>query len=71
MIDSESNDYGILGLDDSVPPGPLSIRTDVRIKVEGTDEKTVRELVAWAVAHCPVCDATKRAVPMSREIAVG
>src|SRR5918999_4508609 len=28
-IDSESNDYGILGLDDSVPAGPLSVRTKV------------------------------------------
>lgn len=27
-IDSESNDYGILGIDDSTPAGPLSVRSD-------------------------------------------
>ena len=26
-IDSESNDHGILGIDESVPAGPLSVRT--------------------------------------------
>ena len=68
-IDSETNDHGILGIDESVPPGPLSVRTQVRIQAKDADESTLRELVDWAVAHCPVCDATKRAVPMSLEIA--
>jgi uncharacterized OsmC-like protein len=67
-IDSESNDHGILGIDESVPAGPLSVRTRVRIAAEDADAQDVRQLVEWAVAHCPVCDATKRAVPMSLEI---
>lgn len=70
-IDSESDDFGILGLDEDVPAGPLSVRTRVRIAAEGADEATLRGLVEWAVAHCPVCDATKRAVPMSLEVSVG
>ncbi len=67
-IDSESNDHGILGIDESVPAGPLSVRTQVKVAAKDADEQAVRELVEWAVAHCPVCDATKRAVPMSVEI---
>ena len=67
-IDSESNDLGILGIDESVPAGPLSVRTSVRVRAKDADPAAVRELVDWAVAHCPVCDATKRAVPMTVEI---
>jgi uncharacterized OsmC-like protein len=67
-IDSESNDYGILGIDESVPAGPLSVRTRVKVAPTAADAEGVRQLVEWAVAHCPVCDATKRAVPMALEI---
>lgn len=69
-IDSESDDQGILGIDASVPPGPLSIRTRVRAKAEGISAAELRELVEWAVAHCPVCDAAKRAVPTTLAIEV-
>lgn len=70
-IDSESNDHGILGIDESVPAGPVSVRTRVRVAASNADEPALRELVEWAIAHCPVCDATKRAVPMTLEIEVG
>ena len=69
-IDSESNDHGILGIDESVPAGPLSVRTRVRVAASNADETTLRDLVEWAVAHCPVCDATKRAVPLTIEVEV-
>lgn len=67
-IDSESNDWGMLGIDESVPAGPLSVRTRVRVSARGADSAAIHQLVDWAVAHCPVCDATKRAVPMTVEI---
>jgi uncharacterized OsmC-like protein len=67
-IDSESNDLGILGIDANVPAGPLSVRTRVNVKAKDIEPAALRELVDWAVAHCPVCDATKRAVPMTLEI---
>lgn len=70
-IDSESDDRGILGIDDGVPAGPLSVRTHVRVAAQDTDERTLRDLVDWAIAHCPVCDATKRAVPVSIGVDVG
>lgn len=70
-IDSESNDFGILGIDESVPAGPSSVGTRVRIRAVDADPSTLRELVNWAVAHCPVADATKRAVPLTLEIDAG
>jgi uncharacterized OsmC-like protein len=67
-VDSVSNDYGILGIDDSTPAGPLSVRTSVKVTAKDADAAAIRELVEWAVAHCPVADGTKRAVPMTLEI---
>jgi uncharacterized OsmC-like protein len=67
-IDSESNDYGILGIDESVPAGPLSVRTRISVTAKDADEAAVRDLVEWATAHCPVCDAVKRAVPVTVEV---
>jgi uncharacterized OsmC-like protein len=67
-IDSESNDYGILGIDESVPAGPLSVRTRVSITAANADPDTLRDVIDWAVAHCPVCDAVKRPVAVSVEV---
>jgi uncharacterized OsmC-like protein len=70
-IDSESNDYGILGIDESVPAGPSSVGTRVKVRAVDADASALRELVEWALAHCPVCDATKRAVPITLDIDAG
>jgi uncharacterized OsmC-like protein len=68
VVDSESDDRGILGMDDEVPAGPLSSRTRVRITADGVDPKALCELVEWADRHSPISDAIRRAVPMSVEI---
>ena len=70
VVDSESDDRGILGIDDEVPAGPLSMRVQVRAASTSASEE-VRDIVAWGVAHCPVCDAVKRAVPVEVEVDVG
>jgi uncharacterized OsmC-like protein len=69
-VDSESDDYGILGLDPAVPAGPLSMRVHVRASSTAPDDK-VRGVVEWGVAHCPVCDAVKRAVPVEVQVELG
>ena len=69
-VDSESDDRGITGADDSVPAGPL--RTRVGVSLSGAaDEETLREIVSWAVDHCPVTDAVQRAIPMTVEVHLG
>ena len=67
-VGSESDDRGILGVCDSVPPGPLTIRVSVRIAAEGASEVQLRELVRWAEAHSPVNDAVRRAVQVTTEV---
>jgi uncharacterized OsmC-like protein len=67
-VDSESDDRGILGMDESVPAGPLSMRVRIRARADGTDETRLRQILERGAARCPVCDATKRAVDVSLEI---
>ena len=71
-VDSESDDWGILGVGDDlgehVDAGPISTRVSVQIRAE-TDDATAHALVKWAVDHCPVTDAVRRAVPMTIEVA--
>lgn len=68
-VDSESDDRGILGADDSVPGGPLSTRVAVRLRAGGASRQQLQALVDWAVEHCPVTDAVRRAIPMTVELA--
>jgi organic hydroperoxide reductase OsmC/OhrA len=66
VVDSESDDFGILGLDDSIPAGPLKSKARVRIEAEAPTD--LHALVARADRHCPVTDAVRRSVPWSIEI---
>ena len=68
-VDSESDDRGILGLDEAIPAGALSIRIVVRIEAAGLDPAAGQALADWAVAHCPVTESLARAVPLSVELA--
>jgi len=70
-VDSESDDRGLLGIDDSVPAGPLSGRVAIRIAAEGVGRATLEEIAEWGVKHCPVCDALEREVPIHIEFAIG
>jgi len=68
-VDSESDDRGMLGMDDSVPAGPLTGRVQVRLTADGVDPATLDEMARWGVEHCPVCNALERPVPITVEVA--
>ncbi len=65
IVDSESDDRGILGMDESVPAGPLSMQAKVTLAAEGASKDALQELAAWAELHCPVSDAVRRSVPFT------
>jgi uncharacterized OsmC-like protein len=67
-VDSESDDRGILGMDPSIPAGPLSMGIRVRIAAEGADRSALEEIVRRGVDRCPVADAVRRAVATTVEI---
>jgi len=70
-VDSESDDRGILGIDQSIAAGPLSMRIGVRIEARGRNRAELDELTGWALDHCPVVDAIRRAVPVEVEVEGG
>jgi uncharacterized OsmC-like protein len=70
-VDSESDDRGILGMDEAIPAGPLSTRISVRIEAPGRERDEIVELCGWAVDHCPVTDAVRRAIPLEIDVRVG
>lgn len=63
IVDSKSDDRGILGLAEDMPAGPLSVRIAISIR-SSAGSSDVLSLAEWAVAHCPVSDAIARAVPV-------
>jgi len=69
-VDSESDDRGILGMEESVPVGPLSTRIRIRGRAEGVEEARLRRILERGAGRCPVCDATKRAVDVSLDLDV-
>src|SRR3954452_7559471 len=71
-VDSESDDRGILGMSDDVPAGPLRTRVlvVVRAVVDDDDDDVWDAIVDWAVDHCPVTDAVRRAVPLTYELVI-
>jgi uncharacterized OsmC-like protein len=67
-VDSTSDDRGLLGMDDSIPAGPLRTRIRVGLSSPGTTEEQLRELVDWAHHHSPVGDAVSREIPLDIEV---
>lgn len=67
-VDGESDDRGLLGIDNEIPAGPLHTRVRVRIGASGVDPDKLREIVEWADQHSPVGDAIRRAVPTTVEV---
>lgn len=44
VIDSESDDRGILSIDETVPAGPLSGHVSVRVLTDGVDAAKLQEI---------------------------
>jgi uncharacterized OsmC-like protein len=68
IVDSESDDRGILGMDPSVPAGPLGMRILVRMRSEGSKQAEVVGVVRRGIDRCPVTDAVRRAIEVSVEV---
>jgi uncharacterized OsmC-like protein len=71
-VDSESDDRGILGMDASVPAGPLSTRIQISLATDGransVTAERLRAIAEEAEARCPVSETLRRAVPTTFEI---
>ena len=67
-VESESDFRGVLGVDDSVNPGPLAVRVHIEVAAADATEEQLREIVERAEARSPVHDALVREVSMSTEV---
>ena len=68
VVESESDFRGVLGVDDSVHPGPLAVRVRVQLAAANATEDQLRQIVQRAESRSPVRDALARAIPMTTEI---
>lgn len=53
-VASESDNRGMLGLDENVSAGLQDLRVHVRVSAPGTPAPELSELVRWACSHSPV-----------------
>lgn len=63
-VDSVSDDRGMLGVDDSKPAGPLSMKVSVRLGANGVSEEKLHEIIEWAEKHSPVGEPLNRVMPL-------
>ena len=70
-VESESDFRGVLGVDPSVQPGPLSVRVRIRVAATNAGDEQLRAMVERAESRSPVQDALAREVRMTTEITTG
>lgn len=61
---------GFLGIDENIPPGEHGLVTHFRLGSDSTSAEKLRELAEWVVAHSPVGDSVRRAIPSKTEIEI-
>ena len=69
-VDSDSDNRGLLGVEECVPAGPLSMRVHVLVAADRASPELLRQIVHWAESHSPVGDALRRAIPCRTEVEV-
>lgn len=69
-VESDSDNRGILGLDESVSAGLGGVRMKVKIGAATESSDALREIVAWADAHSPVGCTIRQAPEYLLEIEV-
>ena len=58
-VESDSDNRGMLGTDERVYAGLLSLRTKVKIGADGATPAELREIVAWGEEHSPAAPAAR------------
>jgi uncharacterized OsmC-like protein len=69
-VESESDQRGMLGLDESVSAAFTSMRVRVRIGADDVAPEDLRALVAWGDAHPPVASTVRHSPVTSVEVEI-
>jgi uncharacterized OsmC-like protein len=67
-VESDSDFRGVLGVDDSVNPGPVAVRVRIQLASGNADEDQLRDIAQRAESRSPVRDALAGEVSMTTEI---
>lgn len=70
-VESESDNRGMLGLDESVSAGMGAVRTQVKIVAPAASPEELQAIVKWADAHSPVGCTLRHSTPCSLDIHAG
>ena len=69
-VESDSDNRGMLGLDENVSAGLAAVRMKVKISAPSASPETLREIVEWADAHSPVGCTMRQAADCSLDIEI-
>jgi uncharacterized OsmC-like protein len=69
-VESDSDNRGILGLDENVSAGLGPVRMKVKIGAATESSDALRQIVAWADAHSPVGCTMRQATACALEVEV-
>lgn len=67
-VETDSDFRGILGVDDTLHPGPVAVRVRIQVGAAGASEDQLLELVQRAESRSPVRDALEREMEMTTEV---
>jgi uncharacterized OsmC-like protein len=69
-VESDSDNRGLLGLDENISAGLFDLRTRVKIGAEGATPAQLREMVEWGEAHSPVGCTIRNAPSATTDIEI-
>lgn len=69
-VDGESDNRGLLGLDDRVSAGLTALHARVKLAARGVPPERLRELAHWGEAHSPVGCTVRNAPDFSLEVEI-
>ncbi|HXX08664.1 MAG TPA: OsmC family protein [Pseudolabrys sp.] len=69
-VDSQSDNRGLLGLDDNVSAALIGLRTVVRVRASNAADADLQALVQWADAHSPVACTLRNALAANIETVI-
>jgi len=70
IVESQSDNRGLLGLDDDVSAAVIGLRTEVHIRAANASRDQLESLVRWSDAHSPVACTLRSALAAEVEVAV-
>jgi uncharacterized OsmC-like protein len=70
IVEWDYDARGMLGVDNSIPAGPLGLRVNYRLGANDVSTDQLEAVAEWAEAHSPVGDAFRRELDYETDIEI-